>query len=364
MRSADLLTDMRCGVLIAAFGRMRPTVRSVAAVTVLTVALFGCAASDSFDSRVLRMDQSVETIRNGLILTNIIRASFSAPLSFMSVPIVHGSTMLGATAGVPTFTFGPGQTAEQGQYAFGPNSLTASGTTSFDVAPLDSRDFYRGLLTTLSLDTIGFFLEQGFPREVLLYLALDRIVLGHGLARQELKNDPRSPSFSSFSDRVQLALELGLTVEGAGGKTARFCFDPSLAFRPLDGARPVCGAGGGDGLSLGRAGPGATPEIEVDLRSTQGIFYALGRSLRAPTEEQSIVPDPSHKTRGEPLFEVETGTPNHPCLARADYDGITYCVPLGRGRNSALAIGLLAQLLALNTSINDLPLTSTVRITP
>ena len=328
--------------------------------------LAGCAANDAFDQHVLRMDRSVEAIRNSLILTNIVRASLSAPLSFVAVPTAHGSTMVGGTAGIPTFTFGSGLTSQQGQYAFGPNSLTASGTTSFDVQPLESKDFYRGLLTPLTLDTLHFFLQQGFPRDILFYLSIDRLVTGHGETRRELRNDPRFPTFRAMSDRLQGALDLGLTTEIAAGgnnKTARLCFDPSLASRPIGGARPICGSLGISGFRLTDAS-GRPEDLEVDLRSTQGIFYALGHIIRLAPGEQVILHDRSQQTPDEPLFRVDRGIAAGPCLAESEYGGETYCIPLGAARNSALSLGLLAQLLALNTSLNDLPLTNTVRITP
>ena len=127
----------------------------------------------------------------------------------------------------------------------------------------------------------------------------------------------------------------------------------------------VYGPGVGFGRPAGGGGPRRVkrgPTHSEAHRSTQGIFYAVGHMITA-SDEQVIVPDPSRHSAGEPLFRVDRGASAEPCLARADYNGEIYCVPLGRARNAALVSGLLAQLLALNTSINDLPLTSLVRIT-
>jgi hypothetical protein len=52
------------------------------------------------------------------------------------------------------------------------------------------------------------------------------------------------------------------------------------------------------------------------------------------------------------------------CLVDINFEEEYYCVPMHGAENTKRILGLLAQLLALNTNINDLAITPTVRALP
>ena len=161
-----------------------------------------------------------------MILTNIIRASLAEPLAFVtwsSDRRQHTS----ATIGLPSIAFGPachqgGQRpckprsvfgADAGTLGFTPNSGTISGSTTFNVTPSESKDFYLGLLTTVEPDTLAFFTQQGIARELLFYLFTDKIIEEKGGVVRQFRNDPLDPKFPEFQYYVALAMDYGLSSE-------------------------------------------------------------------------------------------------------------------------------------------------------
>jgi hypothetical protein len=67
--------------------------------------------------------------------------------------------------------------------------------------------------------------------------------------------------------------------------------------------------------------------------------------------------------RDEFLFVVTDGS-SGPCYLTVAYEGQNYCVPAEGATNTKRILGLLVQLMALNTSIEDIAVTPNVRIIP
>jgi hypothetical protein len=354
------------------------------------IAVSGCVASDHFQDRVSSFNRAAEQSRDEMILTNIIRASRSEPLSFVAVSGIHGSTTITGSLGLPAVTIGPLQTAAEHQFIFGggsgtgsPNAVSSAGSTTIDVSVQETKDFYRGLLTPVSPSTVAFFTSQGIPREILFYLFTDRLIETKGGKRRELRNDPRSPTFEEFKHYVELAMEYGLSSEviaapaGKNAKTeneySRLCFDPLYKSPNVSfvGNNPICGsrARSGQGHNVGTflSKKGELVSIEIRPRSTFEIFHYLGGLIKAG--DDGLVPlsnldDASlNGAKDNILFQVTQGGAQV-CFVNVSYAGSNYCVPDGSAPNTTRILGLLAQLLALNTTINDLPATPSFHILP
>jgi len=52
--------------------------------------------------------------------------------------------------------------------------MTTSGSTSFNVTPSETQDFYQGLLEPVEPQTLALFKEQGIADEILFYLFTSR----------------------------------------------------------------------------------------------------------------------------------------------------------------------------------------------
>ena len=218
------------------------------------VAVGSCAVIDRPDPRHNTINQAAANARNESILLNIVRASHSQPLNFVAFSRVSGSQGVQASAGLPAFGIGPAPlvTTVQRQAVFGSSVLNANTNVnnSFDIGILESKDFYNGLLTPVDLATINFFVRQGYPHQLLLWLFIELIRETVRGRTYEYRNDPVAayscdPAIPGgrrcFADMMDLVLASGLTVQtetisrlSTQGRVnvtvyGRLCFDHVLA---------------------------------------------------------------------------------------------------------------------------------------
>ena len=103
-------------------------------------------------------------------------------------------------------------------------------STNFTANLFATHDFYLGMMTPLSLDEIDLLLHQGYSRELVFYLVIDKAKItpydpisgkAAGPPRFDY-NRPGDPSFPEFQTFIQAAMEHGLTTELApvGGVSA------------------------------------------------------------------------------------------------------------------------------------------------
>jgi hypothetical protein len=361
------------------------------------VALAGCAVTDHFDDRVARYDLAAAQSRDGMILTNIVRASHGEPLSFVQLGQLSGTSASGGTLGLPSIFSGPASAANAaavkdiifgaspaGGSGFVGNSANVSGSTSFQATPSETKDFYRGLLQEVEPRTLALFIQQGVARELLFYLFTDKIIEERGGLTRELRNDPLDPDFGAFQNYVKLAMEYGLSSELLSGAAAetdvgkkkperwRLCFNRlyRTAGAPPAGDQPICSAGGsgGDGRTVSFIGrEGSRVRLQILPRSAFGIFQYLGRIVAAGDRGRIQLVSPEAidlpPLSDEYLFVVERGASQN-CFLGTTYEGESYCVPRDGATNTKRILGLLTQLIALNTTVNDIPVTPTVRVVP
>ena len=370
------------------------------ALVFLLSSLAGCAVTDHFDDRVARYDLAAAQSRDDMILTNIVRASHAEPLSFVQLGQLSGTTQSTATMGLPSLVFGShaGLPTLFSDYVFGGlpasgsgftgNSANIVGTTNFQATPAETKDFYRGLLQEVEPRTLELFIQQGIAREVLFYLFTDRIIEDRGGVKREFRNDPLDPNFPVFQKYVRLAMEYGLSSEPLPGlgtipdravdpdakKTERWrlCFNRlyMAAGAPPAGNAPFCGSGGafGDARTVSFTGhEGARVKLQVLPRSAFAIFQYLGRIVAAGDSGRIRLSSPEAidqpPLRDEYLFTLDQGASGD-CFLGTTYEGQSYCVPRDGAANTKRILGLLTQLIALNTAVEDVPVAPSVRVVP
>lgn len=343
--------------------------RLVAAL--LLCSCIGCGTADHYETRLDSMNRSVATARNEMILLNVLRARYSHPLSFISVTSLSASQGGGGNLGLPTLTFGPVQTDLQRQFVFGNNSVAATINGNITVAPLETREFYQGLLQPIGLPAVQFLLAQGYPRQILFLLLVESIRLRGASGEMLLYNNPTDATYPAFSRYLQRLVQSGVTVEArstAGGTSVpSICFDRGATDAMIRGAGPYCGsvrtaAEGLTGLRDEQLGP---VSVDVTLRSTSGVFRYLGR-LTDPAVGPLVT------LMGEQVGTVMLGEDKRlfpvvhyahsECLARANYLGEVTCLPAVGAEQGAVALQLLSQLLGLSVSVRDLPALPTIRL--
>lgn len=244
--------------------------------------LSACAIVDPVDNRYDNVSRSWAKARNEAIFLNLIRASYNDPLSFTTVSNVTPVTTNQTTLGLPSFLEGPGfagilkgATSSTSTFPgsspfrdviFG-NSTASNSTTissNFSISTQETSAFYDGFLKPIDLQTLNYFIRQGYPRELLFWLFADSFQLQRtpspysGIAYQYDPPDsygcPRNdPQHRCFREWVWIALLTGLTVEEKTIVTklsskydttpvARFCFSPELAHKAVDEMGPASAA--------------------------------------------------------------------------------------------------------------------------
>jgi hypothetical protein len=375
------------------------------ATLVMLATLAGCVAFGDIAPPVTQIEQSVGDSLNQAILLNIVRASRQEPLYFTSISQIGGSGTADLKTGLPNIVVGAAASGAAGQLTF-TNALDNTQSTNFQVGVLNSQDFYRGLLTPINLLEANLLMHQGFTRDMVFSLLVDRARLVSGGNVVEIPNDPEDPRYPKFQQYLQLAIVYGLTIEsyeapnpdyaaasaskktagnaatGASPSTsvpasrsipaAKLCFDPvltdpnHLAFVKSSPAK--CNDIEGQAGTTSRRAEltftidGVKTSFEVVLRSPFQIFHYLGELLTSDLTQKPAIAGGSVGL--EPLMVVSAGNASSSCFTSINYAGASYCIPQRGSDQTRQAFSLINQILALNTSSSDLPVTTTIQIAP
>lgn len=151
-----------------------------------------CVPSRFIMTQAERHNDVVADVQNGMLMLNILRAAKQQPTYITSLTILRGDATLVAGTGNITTPFGGGGDEK---YSAAPNaSLTVK--PSFDMSVLDTQDFYRGNLQAVPIETLGYFLDQGWPRQLVLHMFIREIRLKSG---RRIVNTPSIDGLGYFT---------------------------------------------------------------------------------------------------------------------------------------------------------------------
>ncbi len=339
-----------------------------AALLMLLSVLCGCTAADNFTDRMTSMNVSFDEARNNMLLLNILRAGQSHPLTFLAVTNVSAAQGAGMQISAPVGSLKSNWEALS--WGISNNNVSANFSGTLGVTPLESKEFYQGLLQPLSLNAVQFLLTQGYPRQVLYQLLFESVRLRSGTREKVLWNDPTDENYAHFQRLILHLIARGATLEAVveGQKShVRLCIDRSLVNDTTPSQGPVCGQPDSTGKLTTQDEELGISEMEVVIRSTYGVFRYLGR-LTNP-EYGDRVQLVGHRAGGivfsddRRLLPLVVGVTLRPCVAKVMFLGTDYCLPAKDAEQGPLIMQLLAQLVALNVSVRDLPAVPTVRLT-
>jgi hypothetical protein len=410
--------------------------------------LAACAVVDPVDNRYDTVSRSLAKSRNESIFLNLVRASHDYPLSFVTIANVTPGMTNTTSLALPGFLLGPTfhgtslPTSQDRDVIFGNTTAgnTTAVSTNFNVSTQETSAFYQGFLKPIDLQTLNYFIRQGYSRELLFWLFTDSFELTLPGVKQTLGyhfNPPDDygcsrpdPKHRCFVDWVHNAAFTGLTVEektaeaatpaaskggagpGGGGPSsaskslsyARFCFNPVLAQQAAAEVSPAqlqaatrdldvlpsalydspltCGGDWTTATEDSTPQPDILPlvfpaaKIRIIPRSAYGVFEFLGTLMkmqkRHMTPSQYAYIPPAREYASEvPVLETVHEDPNlmtvvqelgGQCFVHTWFEDGDYCVP-EQATTTKRIFGLLAQLIAIQTSANDLSITPIVRIT-
>lgn len=257
--------------------------RVLVAGALLAGALSACAVVDPVDNRYDTIGRSLARARNEALLLNLVRASHDYPLSFTTIANVTPTMTNTTSFALPSFLAGPSVRNVEPTFTPGRDVIfgntTAGNTTAvgsnFNVSTEETSTFYQGFLKPIDLQTLDYFIRQGYSRELLFWLFTDSFEIssgGHQIGYHYSPPDDYGcsqldPKHRCFIDWVHDASLTGLTVEekttqdggsssgskkggadpagsaapkgGGGANYARFCFNPVLAQQAAQTVTPA-----------------------------------------------------------------------------------------------------------------------------
>jgi hypothetical protein len=387
---------------------MRASMRMMA-VAAMLLSLSGCLAAGSLANRGTTVDQGVGEVTNRSILLNLARASRSEPLYFVSIGSITGSGSTDVRLGAPAFTEGASLPLAARQIVSSGSStyLDNTNSTNFQMGVYNTKAFYEGMLQPLGVGEIDLLLHQGFSREMIFYLVIDKArITPQSGQPYYLYNDPTNPTYGRMVDAIKQAMVHGLTTEmvsgqppaggqqpppkggpnagqpssdqAGGAPLGRTCYDAALAtpdalkeFALLAGTRGppnFCGSGQPAAASQYVSLNGQLVHIQVVFRSISAIFKYLGGAVNSPDTPPTLIDYgvPSEITPAGPLFVVRAGDDAGSCFTAVSFRGKRYCAPdNGPGaENTRRVFDILNTLVALKQSPGDLPASNALLIAP
>jgi hypothetical protein len=394
-------------------GRLRvcPIVIGIALVTTINA----CTAFDPLDSTGETLNRNTTDYSNDAILMNIVRSKLYEPLSFIAITGITGVSSATGTLGFGGFTLGPAKPPPT--FLLGPATASRTNSNSFNVSVIDDPASFAALLAPINPAVIGFFINQGYPRELLFFLLTNRLRKVEKdetgkitqVVREYTNNPDDEAQFLDFVGAMATLLRWGLTAEiditatpaGRALPLSKLCMDPSLPLpdfasgagpgppRPANASglcqnapwietqnaappspSPGKNSGGENSSAKGATANSSKPSsaalaaFEFDdgyghhyqlfTRSTFGAYNYVGAILRTNHDIDNLQPD-DQKYRGI----VRIVNSDRDCFAAVGYRNVNYCVPAD-ANNTKKLFALLHQLQQLNTAPSNTPTTLTI----
>jgi len=405
------------------------------------VLLCACTIVDStLPSRGYAVNVGSGNLREDVLLLNIVRASRFEPMNFVTLSKYNASGTLEAGVqgtrndGIIYDILNKGPIAA-GTTATGvvvrnvmtPN-VRANQTANFDLAPLENKEFYAGLLAQIGLEQISILVNAGLSRELVLHSIVKSARVQHINGQfHQFHNDPTNDAWERVNDEashrrclelrregaferafahpvwsgahandcnyqkfllfLRGAVELGMTAEAAtagSGKKAsgakngdgsakiEICYDPAIAREyGREVPRGYECPSARDGAPVVRR-PGALGvairQVQPVLRSPYAVFQYYGRILGTDTAGRVHLIDagtPRLPTGDKRILTIKRGGADlERCFASATHAGDFWCVPNEGANNTKEIFVLLNALVNLATTRTSLPVTPTVQVAP
>lgn len=177
--------------------------------------LSGCAAMDHIAPRTAHFNVETSDAKSRSIFANILRAAEGQPLQFTDITTITGTGDIEGSVGAELPVKVDPTTVER-TWTVSP-SVKASVGNQFNVANLNTQEFYYGLQAPVKVEHIANFIAAGYDPTLVLFLMVDEIEVKGPTRRIVIHSDTSTPAaYTSFRQAINFLLEAGLsTREGA-----------------------------------------------------------------------------------------------------------------------------------------------------
>lgn len=206
---------------------MFPAFRTSFPASILAVALLaGCATSLDIAQQSTKGNLGVEDAHNQILLLNALRAYKRRPMYFTSIATLTGPLGTVSPSATLSLPFGPIQANNALQ------TTIAADTNRFSVVVLDGQKFTIGFTTPLKSSLLKYYLDQGWPKALILSLMIREITYDPPVARTKkdgktenipsLVNYPMDKAqFQDFQTEIQAMLDCGFGFDGKSDEPPR-----------------------------------------------------------------------------------------------------------------------------------------------
>jgi hypothetical protein len=190
-----------------------------------SLTLAGCAIVDQYSNRAIEFNLQAEKTQQQALLLNVIRASLRRPMQFTGLSSITGNATVsgGVTGGYAKTNQVPvnptsATIASRIVAGTGTGAASVSGGQTFTVPVLDTQEFYQGILTPVSHQIIDYYVQQGFPPQLLFDLFVGSVEViatdAPNCERFTFRNAVRNElQFGQFQALADYLLSSGFTTE-------------------------------------------------------------------------------------------------------------------------------------------------------
>ena len=152
---------------------MRTHLAKSVVATLAFVTTSGCIHLVKFSGQATEFNIQVADAQNKTLLLNVVRAAHRFPMHFTELSTLSGTGTLtvGGTVTIPAGILNGGMST---------GSIAPTGsiteTPTFNVAVLETQEFYKGMLQPVGIDQISNYIDEGLQPELVFSLAFGEIL--------------------------------------------------------------------------------------------------------------------------------------------------------------------------------------------
>ena len=219
---------------------MTKLVARLLVAVVAALSLAGCSIADLYAGRATVYNAESEQAHDQGVLLNIVRAALRRPRQYTLVQQITGQATASSSVNF-NFPFGPhvDSTPNTGMV-----NGVASGGPNFQVATLETNEFFEGLVQPIPSQLVDLYFHSEYPHDLLLNLFIEKIVMRRTDPGCPLRNhEPRCEITLQNYPGTDLQVELFQAVVG-------YLIDLGLSTEQIPAApKKVSGSTGGAGAA-------------------------------------------------------------------------------------------------------------------
>lgn len=212
--------------------------------------LSGCSLANFIKEDTADYTQTYDEMTNVGLVTNILRARDYAPLNFSALSDIHMQMTVGGSLAT-TIPDGPfNHATTRATVGTGQSGINASVNPSIEIAPLDTQEFTRGILTPIDPVLVKYYMDRELPQKLLMFLVFSQIKTADtttgpetgrpgGAAKPgrptQYYNDPTQPdnleAFASYIDEI-IGNRADIHVVTANRYSSLIPIGPKFSFAP------------------------------------------------------------------------------------------------------------------------------------